>query len=434
MAKQLVRLWKRPSYDGERFTYYLLYTDEQGRRRQKSLHHTDYRKAERQRAQLERELKMDRVEPESMRLSKFLEDSMARTGDQIRESTRNEYESAMRDFVKVVGNKDFQCIKHTHGEVFRQACLDKGNSPATVAKKLRELKRLFQLAVERRQLEENPLRYVKVPKSPKNPQIRIYTDDECNRMVRAASQVQDDLILEWDLMIILALVTALRKSELLNLTWGDIDFEEYTLLVSPKQDAEETWEWKIKDTDCRILPLTEDTVHLLVNLQNKRPEGYPYVFVPPVRYDHIQEDLRKTDRWTLCHARTSIVHNFDTQFKKILAKARVKRGTFHDIRRTAITNWFYQGLSICDVMKLAGHSKFETTYNFYLQVKDGLLDRARKAITHIVSPELLQKCCSSDFEGSTQKAAKRKCLAALKLANEAEGTRTLNLRIDSPML
>jgi hypothetical protein len=37
MAKQLVRLWERPSYDGKRFRYYLLYTDEQGRRRQKSL-------------------------------------------------------------------------------------------------------------------------------------------------------------------------------------------------------------------------------------------------------------------------------------------------------------------------------------------------------------------------------------------------------------
>ncbi len=31
MAKQLVRLWERPSYDGRRFRYYLLYTDEQGK-------------------------------------------------------------------------------------------------------------------------------------------------------------------------------------------------------------------------------------------------------------------------------------------------------------------------------------------------------------------------------------------------------------------
>ncbi len=40
----------------------------------------------------------------------------------------------------------------------------------------------------------------------------------------------------------------------------------------------------------------------------------------------------------------------------------------------------------------------------------------------------------SDFEASTQKAAERKCLAALKLANEADATRTRNLRIDSPTL
>ena len=396
---KLVTLWKRPSYDGTRFTYYLLYTDEQGKRRQKSLGHADRRKAERQRANFERELRMDVVRPESMRLSQFVEDSMARTGDQIRESTRVDYESAMRDFIAVVGNRDYQGVKHAHGEFFRQACLDKGNSPATVAKKLRGLKRIFGLAVERQQLEENPLRYVKAPRSPKNPKIRIYTDDECNRILRAASQIQNASILEWDIMITLALVTAMRKSELLNLTWGDIDFEEHTVFVSPKQDTNETWEWKIKDTDCRLLPLTQDTVQLLVNLQNRRPEGYPYVLVPLERYDHIQENVRKTGRWTLCHARTSVVNSFNTRFDKILANAGVKKGTFHDIRRTTITNWFYQGLSIYDVMKLAGHSKFETTYKFYLQVKDGLLDRARKATTHAVSPELLQKCCSSDIRG-----------------------------------
>ncbi|OHB66512.1 MAG: hypothetical protein A2Y77_02270 [Planctomycetes bacterium RBG_13_62_9] len=53
-----------------------------------------------------------------------------------------------------------------------------------------------------------------------------------------------------------------------------------------------------------------------------------------------------------------------------------------------------QGLNLFDVMRLAGHSKYETTYQFYLQVKDGLMDRARRATRHCVSPELLQKCCS----------------------------------------
>jgi hypothetical protein len=258
--KQLVKLWERPSSDGKEFRYYLLFTDNEGKRRQKSLGHSDRRWAERQRAQFERELQVGIVETGSMRLSKFTED--------------------------------------------------------------------------------------------------------------------------------------MRKSELLNLTWADIDFESRVVEVSPKEDTPETWEWRIKDTDRRTLSLKEDVIRLLINLQDQRPEGYPYVLVPPRRYDYIQNHLRATGEWTLSHARTSVINNFKVMFDRILAAAHVKNGTFHDLRRTAITEWLYQGLNIFDVMRLAGHSKYETTYQFYLQVKDGLMDRARGATRHCVSPELLQKCCS----------------------------------------
>ncbi len=105
--KQLVKLWERPSYDGRRFRYYLLYTDKQGRRRQKSLGHADRHKAEHQRAQFERKLVMGAVEPGSMKLKDFVEDSLTRTGDQIRESTRKEYKSAMEDFIRIIGNIDY---------------------------------------------------------------------------------------------------------------------------------------------------------------------------------------------------------------------------------------------------------------------------------------------------------------------------------------
>ncbi|MHC4072578.1 MAG: hypothetical protein ACYTGS_11185 [Planctomycetota bacterium] len=147
MAKQLVRLWERPSYDGRRFRYYLLYTDEQGRRRQKSLGHADRRKAERQRAQFERKLVIGVVEPGSMTLRDFVEDSVTKTGGQIRESTRKDYLAAMRDFVRVVGNIDCRRVSLADAECYHQRCLEKGNSPATVKKKLAEIKTLFGMAV-----------------------------------------------------------------------------------------------------------------------------------------------------------------------------------------------------------------------------------------------------------------------------------------------
>ncbi len=182
--KKLVTLWKRPSSDDKRFTYYLLY-NENGKRRQKSLGHVDRRKAERQRAQFERELRMGVTEPMSMRLRPFMKDSLAKTGDQIRESTRKSYESSMEDFIKVVGNIDYQKVTLEHGERYRQNRLDKGNSPATVTKKLRELKGLFNLAVKRKQLDENPLQDIAMPKSPKK-KIHIYAEDQCRRMLKAA--------------------------------------------------------------------------------------------------------------------------------------------------------------------------------------------------------------------------------------------------------
>ena len=48
--RKLVRLWKRPTFDGRKYTFYLVYYDKDGRRKQKALGHADKRKAEKQRA------------------------------------------------------------------------------------------------------------------------------------------------------------------------------------------------------------------------------------------------------------------------------------------------------------------------------------------------------------------------------------------------
>ena len=58
---------------------------------------------------------------------------------------------------------------------------NQGNNPATVSEKLRALKRLFQMAVERKQLNENPLKYIKQPKWSKR-EIEIYATDECEQI------------------------------------------------------------------------------------------------------------------------------------------------------------------------------------------------------------------------------------------------------------
>jgi len=391
--KQLVKLNKRPTWDGRGFTFFLRYVDENGKRRWETLGHGNRRKAEKQRVQKEKELRMGYIEPGSMKLRDFMEDSLARTGDQIRESTQIVVKIAMSDFIRTIGNIDFRSVTLSHGELFLQTCLDKGNTKGTVAKKLRHIKRLFTLAVNRKQLDENPLQHIAMPKTSKK-KINIYADIQCQRILKAAQEYatkwDPKTSVKWDLMITVGLATGMRRAELLNCTWSDIDFDAQTIEVNSKENTKNTWEWRIKDTDHRTLPLTEEIVQMLVDHQAQQPEGYPYVFVPTERYDYIQNVLRPNSKWSLVDASAKVVNNLRRQFLKILRKAGVKKGTIQDLRRTAITMWFINGMSEHDVMALAGHSSFATTHEFYLAVADDLVDRARVATAQGLCQKMVQ--------------------------------------------
>jgi len=102
---------------------------------------------------------------------------------------------------------------------------------------------------------------------------------------------------------------------------------------------------------------------MLVDHQTQQPERHPYVFVPTASYDYIQNVVRPKGEWTLTETRLKVVNNFKRQFNVIPRKAGVKKGTFHDFRRTAISMWFANGMSEHDVMVLAEHSSFATPTN-----------------------------------------------------------------------
>ena len=218
-------------------------------------------------------------------------------------------------------------------------------------------------------------------------------------LIKAARDFQKTDGLKWDLFIRMALCTGMRRGELLNLTWRNIDFERKTAEVAPKQDTEHTWEWHIKDTDRRTLPLTDDMVALLAQHQAQQLEGLSYVFIPSGRYGRIQE-ARRQGKWTVDKGKDPL-SNFDRQFRSIRSKASIDDAEFHDFRRTCITNWFASGLSEFDVMTLAGHSCFETTRRFYLAVRPDLVDRARAASSLAMASVSIADSLQVPFSGKS---------------------------------
>ncbi len=97
--KKLVRLWKRPCKNGREFKYVLIWNDELGKERWQTLGHVDGQKAQKQRVQKERELRMGLTEPETMKLSQFQVDSLTKTSGQVREGTLDEYCTTMNQFI-----------------------------------------------------------------------------------------------------------------------------------------------------------------------------------------------------------------------------------------------------------------------------------------------------------------------------------------------
>jgi integrase len=233
--------------------------------------------------------------------------------------------------------------------------------------------------------------------------VHVYSDADCQLIIEKAGILSRKSGIRWDLSVVLALTTGMRRGEILNLIWSDIDFdfEKQTVQVRPKRDSEKTWEWQVKDADHRTLPLVDGLVTLLAKHQGNQPEGYPYVFVPPKRYERIQE-LRAQGKWSYADSRNKVVNNFTRHFKLILDKANTK-GQFHDLRRTALTRFMNTSLTKHDIMAIAGHSQFETTERFYLAVKDGLVDRAREAMQTIDTARLLQICCRDQTVASNEK-------------------------------
>jgi integrase len=232
----------------------------------------------------------------------------------------------------------------------------------------------------------------------------LFTADECDRLCAAARQYEEKgRLVKWALLIRMCLGTGMRRGELMNTTWRDIDFANMTVEVSPKKDGDDTWEWYIKDTDRRTLPLTADLVKLLVECQLSQPEGNPYVFVPIARYEVIQE-LRRSGQWTVERGRSPL-SKFCHHFNKIRARAGIACGTFHDLRRTCLSNWIVQGLSLHEVKELAGHAGIETTDRFYLAVRKDVVDRARAASEATRKGDsvahLLRASCESDKTGNS---------------------------------
>lgn len=330
---------------------------------------------------------------------------------------------------------------------------EKKVSAATIAKTLRMLKASFYRAVKDGLIHENPFAGVKLPRTQSRAK-RIFSPDETAAM-RAASNA-----LWWEACIGLAETSGLRKGELLNLQWRDVDFEAKTVRIAAKRAGVAKVKgagevpvlaWSAKSYEARTVPLPDATVSMLARLQ-AASDGSPYLFLSVERLKTIAAELEA--KGGKLGANYELINNFHRRFdeiqlaaKALLAEARKVepdslawyRGTFHDFRRTYGTR-LARVVPIHVLKEYMGHAKIQTTQEYYLaaETQDG--ERAREALNSMLNTATafprdarISRAMGSKSEDSAN-SKNDKALQTQGLSNEADGTRTRNHRIDSPVL
>jgi len=150
-------------------------------------------------------------------------------------------------------------------------------------------------------------------------------DEEAQLFAQCASQLKP--------LVITALHTGFRASELLSLTWGDIDFRRRVITVRAGY---------AKNGESRNIPMNDVLTTTLQAVKMKAstegpvfrtPQGGPY-------------------------------RNFRTAFERAVQQAGLEDFTFHDLRHTFASRLVMAGVDLPTVKELLGHKGIAMTLRY----------------------------------------------------------------------
>lgn len=304
-------------------------------------------------------------------------DSYLTSHSWLAESTKNTTERAFRYLTESIGDMEADRFCYEHANMFKNWLNSSGRAKASSNMYIRAIKPVFNWAVKIKALEGNPFIGLKLFKAPVGP-VRVYEQWEFDKMFKICPGKL------WQARLLTAKTAGLRRSEVLNLTTADVDFEKMFIYVRPKKETKTTWRWVPKDKEVRKVPLTLPLSRLFMELSIT---NFPYLLITQQRYK-LNTELKDAgllkDR-----IRRTPDENFHKQFKRFMKKTDIK-GTFHDLRRTYITEMLESGMAPHQVRQLSGHSTLEVMDTYYCATRESMYEQARKLVESIKIGPLIQ--------------------------------------------
>ncbi|MNN23105.1 Tyrosine recombinase XerD [compost metagenome] len=245
-------------------------------------------------------------------------------------------------------------------EGMRVKWLAAGLKDATANRKLAALRGALSKAVEWGIIEQHPMAKLKPMRLDTRGRVRFLSEEEEKRLRQALDDREERIRAErdsankWRLerrkeelpdlramefadhlkpMVIISLKTGLRRGELFNLTWADVDLQQRTITIAGDG---------AKSDQTRHIPLNEEAFGI-IKAWKGQSSGHSIIF--PSRTGGIMDNVKKS-------------------WDRVLKTAEITSFRWHDLRHTFASKLAMQSVALNTIRDLLGHADLKMTLRY----------------------------------------------------------------------
>lgn len=262
------------------------------------------------------------------------------------------YKPAHRRAVEYFGDLPIENIKPKSITVFLQRLAADGLAFRTVSNHRTVVNQIFDHAVIECDIELNPCGSVQTPRGLKKTRRSAATPEE-EQIVRETRDI-------WPLPYI-ALMTGMRRGEILALQWKDIDFDKNVIHVT-KSVCHEGTTPIVKTTKTkagqRVVPLLDDLKEYFLTIEPRPAKNYI-----------ISDD-----------GKNPLDHNRVTRLLEAYQQETGVTCTPHQLRHSFATMALEHGVDYKAMQEILGHKQIATTLDIYTDFRKKSLDQAAEKL------------------------------------------------------
>ena len=205
-------------------------------------------------------------------------------------------------------------------------------APATVLRYMMRLSHAFNMAVNWQWCERNPVEAAVKPKV-SNKRVRYLHDDERERLL-AACRISKNHDLH--LVVVLAISTGMRKSEITGMTWDAVRFHEdrgYAKLLLAAQDT--------KNGTQRSVLIASQAYQIMNQRRTALSDSHGQRKLTGLIFPSAANPVHPVD--------------FRSPWETALKKAAITDFKFHDLRHTAASYMAMNGATTLEIKEALGH-------------------------------------------------------------------------------